>query len=105
MALELKARREAADTIEVVADLALASGDPAVAAVLYGAEGALREVIGSPRAAADQKHHDASMATLRSRLDVAEFERAHSEGAALEFEPAVERALGWLASSDRDDAG
>jgi non-specific serine/threonine protein kinase len=89
---ELGARREGAYALEGAAEVLAERGGAHESAVLLGAAWALREAIGSPMVAVEQRQRDVLLARLETALGAAAFAAARDEGRALEFEDALERA-------------
>ncbi|WP_346927267.1 FAD-dependent oxidoreductase, partial [uncultured Arthrobacter sp.] len=73
---------------------AAAVSQPHLAAKLYGAASALRDVIGSPVPAVEQNAFERGFSAARSRLDKAAFERAWSQGRAAELDAVIAGSLG-----------
>ena len=82
-----------AESLEVAAGIAGASGDPVRAARLAGAAEALRTAAGLPLAPPDRARFDRWMATPRAAMSPEEFERYWKEGAAMTPQQATSYAL------------
>ena len=93
---ELGAKREGAYGLESAAELALSAGEPDRAASFYGSAEALREMIGAPLVPSEQALRNELLAKIRAATGEEGFRIHRAEGAATEFEPAVEAALAWL---------
>lgn len=85
-------RRGVAECLEALADVRHAA-DPAPAAVLLGAAGALREAIGAPLPPGDRAAHDRLVRTLRAALGEVSFETEWQRGRLLDVEEVVALAL------------
>lgn len=84
-------RNEVATTLEQTARLLVHHG-PADAATLYGAASALREVIGLPGIAAEQRSRERALLLLRETLGPEPFASAWGAGAAMALDEAVDVA-------------
>jgi len=72
--------------------VALASGNPALAARLYGAVDAITREIGTPLMTSDVLEMQRTMADLRQQLDEKSFKGAWAEGQIMTLEQAVAAA-------------
>jgi hypothetical protein len=86
-------RRYLAESLEAWAQLSIAAGKIRMAARLFGAAEALREMVGAPRPAVDHAEYTQAMAELHAQLDEAAFSWTWSEGRAMTLEQAVKYAL------------
>jgi hypothetical protein len=93
IAAEFALRRQIADGLENLADLAARSGDGVRAARLLGAAEALRGALNAPLYPADQNAYAAIVAAARAGLSDEAFVAAWSAGRALSMEQAVAEAL------------
>jgi tetratricopeptide (TPR) repeat protein len=96
-----------AESLEISAGIAGATGDPVGAARLAGAADALRAAAGLPLAPPDRRRFEHWMAEPRAALSTSDFERNWKEGAAMtpqqatsyalpaEQAPAATRRLSW----------
>jgi predicted ATPase/class 3 adenylate cyclase len=82
-----------ANQLECFAFVAIAKGDPARAARLFGAADAIREVAESAMVAHERAEYDAAVSQLRETLDEAAFDSAWAEGRRLTTDEAVALAL------------
>lgn len=82
-----------ADALERFAALALIEDQPSRAATLFAAAAAIRHAIGTVPVPPDRAELEANIATVKSGLDVAEFNRAWQTGQTLPVEQAVALAL------------
>jgi hypothetical protein len=89
-------RRTAAYCLESLAWVAGDSGNPRIAAVMLGAAAGLANAVGSTSVpfAHLSVHHDECLVSARMALGTGEFEVAYQEGAALNFNDAVDLGLG-----------
>jgi non-specific serine/threonine protein kinase len=88
-----------AEALEGIAAAATRLGDAERAAWLWGAAGALREVLGAPLPPPDLAHAEAEAAAARNALGEAGFSAALEHGRALSLEEAVAEALAFTSSS------
>jgi predicted ATPase/class 3 adenylate cyclase/DNA-binding CsgD family transcriptional regulator len=89
IALQHGFRGVVAETLEVLASLAVVGESHAEATRLLGAAQALRETTGQQRWPLNQSRYDADVAELKALLGDEAFERAWSAGRALSLEEAV----------------
>lgn len=91
--VEIGERDWVGEALSVASAVASARGNLDRAARLAGAAWSTWMAIGFPPQGKDLERHQARVAPAREGLSVAEFERAHAEGAAMTYEQAVEYAL------------
>jgi non-specific serine/threonine protein kinase len=89
---DLGARRELAESLEVVAGVAIARGQAERAVVLFSAAEVLRESAGSLLPPAERALHERDLAAARGALSDAAFAAARSQGRMMGLEQAVEYA-------------
>jgi DNA-binding CsgD family transcriptional regulator len=89
IALRHRLRGLVAETLEIVASLAVVGESDAEATRLLGAAQAWRETAGQRRWPLDQPRYDADLAELRARLGGDPFEQAWRAGLALSLEEAA----------------
>jgi non-specific serine/threonine protein kinase len=84
-----------AGSMEGLAAIAFASGEPSRAACIWGGSERLREEIGTPPVPSERHLHDMTVAAARATLadDVA-FDRAWQKGRAMSLDGAIACALG-----------
>jgi predicted ATPase/DNA-binding SARP family transcriptional activator/DNA-binding CsgD family transcriptional regulator len=85
--------RDTLDSLEALACVAEGKGEARRAARLFGAAETLNEVLGACQDIAGAPLQEPYVAVVRSRVDVAVWEKAWAEGRAMTFEEAVEYAL------------
>jgi DNA-binding NarL/FixJ family response regulator len=90
---ELEARQFIASSLEAFAALALAAGNAAPAARLFGAAEALRAAIGAPLPLRERASYTRNVAAARAHLGEQEFAAAQSEGRSMSLEQAVAYAF------------
>ena len=94
---DLGDRRGIASSLEGLG--AAAVDQPHLAARLYGAASALRDITGSPVPAIEQRAHERGIAAARARLGEAAFAQAWAEGRAADLDAVVAEALSMIARS------
>ena len=82
-----------AHSLTMIGNIFAAQGNAADASWLYGAAETLRKRIGAPLPPVERADFDRGRERAVASLGESEFERVYSEGAAVEFTDAVERAL------------
>src|SRR5262249_24552660 len=90
---ELGNKHGIAASLEGLAEVVVAGGQPERAARLFGAAEGLREAIGAPLLPAERAEHDRSIAAACTALGEEAFAAAWAEGRALSLEGAVRYAL------------
>jgi hypothetical protein len=80
-------------SMEELAAVVCAQGEPVRSARLYGAAEALRQAIGAPRPPADAARYERSITAVRAQLNEDSFAAAWVEGCAMTPEEAVGHAL------------
>ena len=85
-------RWRAASVLEEIGGIA-SRAEPAEAAELLAAAGAVRETLGAPLPPAERADHEAAQRTLRSRLSPEAFASARRSGAKLGLDEAIDRAV------------
>jgi len=98
-------RVRAAESLETLAQVAVARESLVEAARLLGAADALREITGGVRAPVDRPAHDACVAALGAGLDAEAFAAARAAGAALNLEQVGEYALRARGERKRPSSG
>ncbi|MCA1842513.1 MAG: LuxR C-terminal-related transcriptional regulator, partial [Actinobacteria bacterium] len=95
------------DSLEALGRLASATGRRERAVRLLGAAQALRQAerVGYVRPPGERPRHEAVLASLRERFDVARFEELWAQGAAMAAEEAVAYALRGTQKTADSDAG
>jgi predicted ATPase/DNA-binding SARP family transcriptional activator len=104
--LQLRSRaglkREIACTLSSVGWLCSLTQSPRSAALLWGAQEALREQIGAPAPTAEDAFFERAHAGVRRALDAAGFDLAWSEGRELSLEGAIALATACVANAGGD---
>jgi len=95
LCLELGDKRDGIYALKGMAELALATEQDKRGARLLGAETALRESLGMPRAAFQEAQHQEGVAALRQRMGPAAFREAWAEGQTMTWEQAAGIALAY----------
>jgi tetratricopeptide (TPR) repeat protein len=90
---DLNERPGLTESLETLSGVAVRRGDPHTGALLIGAAGALREAAGGIRQPDEDAWVQVIVADLRETLGPDGFAAAEAEGAALDLEDAVARAL------------
>lgn len=98
-------RVRAAESLEVLAQLAAARESFVEAARLLGAADAAREATGGVRAPVDRPAHDAAVVALGTAIDAEAFAVARAAGAALSLEQVGEYALRARGERKRPSSG
>ncbi len=97
-----------ASVLEEISEALLARQDPRLALELLAAAEALREKLGTPIPPAEASDRDAAVARLKAKLSPTVFSAAWSDGAALEIDLAIDRAveaIDLLIGATRETAG
>ncbi|HXD10697.1 MAG TPA: tetratricopeptide repeat protein, partial [Anaerolineales bacterium] len=81
-------------TLEGMANLYIAVGQPEIAAQLIGWADTTREIIGDSRPFLEQADVDRDIATIVSRIGSAGYREAYDKGGAMSLDEAVEYAIG-----------
>jgi hypothetical protein len=97
---EVGDRQGVAASLVGLAAVAEARGEPAEAARLLGAAGALVKSIESQLLPADAEEYERITALARSRLDAAMFAAAWATGRTLNYNQAVYAATEWATSGE-----
>ncbi len=79
--------------LELMGSCAVVGDEPADAARLYGAAQAIRDAMGALMWSVDREQHAPFMDAARASLGVAEFERLHAAGRAMDRDAAIDLAL------------
>jgi tetratricopeptide (TPR) repeat protein len=90
---ELGLDRDAAECLEVMAEVAGGLGEERRAARLWGAAGTLRQATDNPWALFERRLHEPYLAAARSRMGESEWSEAWQEGWAMTLDEAVSYAL------------
>jgi predicted ATPase/DNA-binding SARP family transcriptional activator len=88
-------KRCIAGVLTCLAKLAAADGAPERAVRLFAAAQALREAVGTPLEPGERADEDRSIAATRATLGDAAYAAAWAEGNTMQWEQAIEYALGW----------
>ena len=94
LSLRLRAARLAAANLHVLAAAAAQRSSPDRSARLWGAAEALREAAGAVFPPVERRFYEPYLGSVRARLDGEAFGAAWAEGRAMDFDRAVEYALG-----------
>ena len=102
---EVGEKRQIADSLQLLASLALDQDSLVEAARLFGAAEGLRNAIGYVVPPVDRPAHEAEISLTRERLGSDAFERAFEEGAALSIDDAMAYAVRGRGERKRPSAG
>ena len=90
---ELGDQHGVAECLEGLAGVVGVRGQPARAALLFGAAEALRDAIGAPVPPVDRADYERSVAAVRAQFDAAAFAVTWAEGRSTPLEQAITVAL------------